>query len=169
MKKIIYLFLALSFCNITNIFAQQQQNDATWEETISFLEDNARSMRGKIIWASNHKAETLETTISNNKTVLTVTNKTPYGDGFQIDIRNINLSDLSYISLDEGQEHSYIMLWSREKGSVNCKKDNSFSPCNFIEIGIENKEMKNRVVKALKHLAYLSNKKNEEKKAKSKF
>ena len=85
------------------------------------------------------------------------------------DIRSLNLFDLSYASLTKGNDYSYIMLTPRENGMVVCKEDYGTSPCNFVEVGVESEDMKQRVLKAFKHLAYLSNKRYAERKAKSKF
>jgi hypothetical protein len=168
MKKISLIILFVVF-SVIKIYSQEKQNDATWNETINFLEDNLRLIKGKIIFSNIFKTETIETTLSFDKSSITVKNISRSDNLSTKDNRSLNLLDLSSAKLTKGDGYSYIMLLPRINGLVKCEEEYGFSACNFIEIGINSEELKQRTLKAFKHLAYLSNERYAEKKAKSKF
>jgi hypothetical protein len=168
MKKnsLIILFVVFS---VIKIYSQEKQNDATWNETINFLEDNLRLIKGKIIFSNIFKTETIETTLSFDKSSITVKNISRSDNFSTKDNRSINLLDLYSVQLVKGSDYSYLRLLPRTEGLVKCEEDDGFSACNFIELAINSQELKQRALKAFKHLAYLSNKRFNEKKSKSKF
>lgn len=160
------IFLIIIFTlNYTNICAQEKQNDASWLETVDFISTNIKTLRGNL---GVNNTSTLETKISNDKTIITIKNF--YFDSSYTDIRSFNLNDLGSVYLKSGNNYNYLMLWTREEGLVDCKKENDITvPCNFVEIGVDSKEMRERFFKAFKHLSYLANEKYNETKSKSKF
>ena len=169
MKKGSLLIIVLIVFSVLKTHSQEKQNDATWNETISFLEDNLRLIKGKIIFSDISKSETIETTLSFDKSSIMVKNKSRAENFSMNDNRSLNLLDLSSAKLTKGDGYSYIMLLPRTNGLVKCEEEYGFSACNFIEIGINSGELKQRTLKAFKHLAYLSNERYAKKKAKSKF
>lgn len=158
------MFLIFNLYNI-NLTAQEKQNDATWEETIGFINDNIKALRGNVTGETN----TIETNLSNDKTILTVKNSS---DG-RIYIRSIDLNDLYFTRLDgsENGKHSntYLLLWAREKDLINANLNGEITTCDFLSIGVESGEMKKRFLNAFIHLSSLAKEKYEENKSKSKF
>jgi len=55
--------------------------------------------------------------------------------------------------LNKVDDYSYIILFIRGNGLVKCEEKYGFSTYNFIEIGINSDELKQRILKAFKYLA----------------
>jgi hypothetical protein len=172
MRIILLIFFMFS---IYDSFSQIRQNDATLEETIEFIENNIRAFRGTL-GESNHsgfysKLETIEANLSYDKNILTVKNKRTYGftneHKIYFDIRKVRLNEVTSVEVHESENMSYFLIWA--SGLVECLDGNESSRCNFIEVGIDNYDMKQRLVKAFKHLGYLNFVRKKEASKNSKF
>ena len=166
MKKLLILFTILT---LTNLNAQEKQNDATWEETISFL-----NKYSDMLMRFDNRSSVMDWTKFTNVKFQNKDNTTflilEYSLNPQILITNY---DLKYLDKVEWQEKSKVnsIDWSNWKDVITIKFTR---PQPYIfdgkkrgtykqhAIKISDSEINERYFKALKHLAYLAKKKREE-------
>ena len=158
-KLIVQLIVTLIF-NVS-IFGQERQSDATWDETISFIEDHIEFMQDSSTIIS------FETKMSNDHLTLSVLTRF-LNDGEEYDERSINLNDLTSANEFIVTPTGYIKLTARWRG-VSQKFKNTIKKTNKLEIVINDDVMRKRFLKAFVHLAYLSNEKQRKKKEGYKF
>jgi len=158
-KLIVQLIVTLIF-NVS-IFGQERQSDATWDETISFIEDHIEFMQDSSTIIS------FETKMSNDHLTLSVLTRF-LNDGEEYDERSINLNDLTSANEFIVTPTGYIKLTARWRG-VSQKLKNTIKKTNKLEIVINDDVMRKRFLKAFVHLAYLSNEKQRKKKEGYKF
>jgi len=153
MKQTI-LTLILCITTLTVTFAQEKQNDATWEETVEFILKYSKSLKsGKFKPPLNLK----NFNVSNNKL------------SFKTDIKNeddwdntIDLSKLSDAKISEHHEDVIILsctgpyvMWNPNDSDYEIKYRSYYS----FEIG--DNELRQRLLNAFKHLAKLATEKRE--------
>lgn len=183
MKTIQLFLIAIFFISFTNTKAQEKQNDATWEETISFLKEHVSRFDSYVTYHKNNSSNSysryyhsLFTHTINSKGIITQAqefdNKTFYCK-----------ADLKYLkSIKTKQiigEKPTLKLWF-EYDVVDCEKyvdkdsyldlpyftDVYFVNSKFQKIKpLKNDRLRDKVYKAFQHLAYLA----KEKRKKSKF
>lgn len=164
------LFLTTLTLLSTGIYSQEKQNDATWEETISFIKENLSIYN--FVTHSNPYGEINNTMTIDNKGLLILTRK--YRDGssgiFKANLKNlieirrlltpfsIDLVFEDYsVEINDGRDN-YIRL------PIYRKRDHYDKNKNELHIS-EKAPLFNRMLKAWTHLAYLAN----EKRKNSKF
>jgi|TARA_B100000497_G_C7275027_1_gene191677 hypothetical protein len=158
-KLIVQLIITLIF-NVS-IFGQERQSDATWDETISFIEDHIEFMQDSSTIIS------FETKMSNDHLTLSVLTRF-LKDGKEYDERSINLNDLTSANEFIVTPTGYIRLTARWRG-VSKKFKNTIEHTNKLEIVINDDVMRKRFLKAFVHLAYLSNEKQSNRKKKESY
>lgn len=151
--KLITLTLFIGFVTITN--AQDETNDATWEETISFLKKN----NDKI----SNDFEDFKLYIDNDKIIMKFENS--HGLKFR---KSFELKYFKEVNIFPSSGHITINLvgnYIKEEVLYSNQKewekwdDND----NKVDIKVNDTEWKPRIGKALQHLAYLASKKRKEK------
>ena len=119
-KLIVQLIITLIF-NVS-IFGQERQSDATWDETISFIEDHIEFMQDSSTIIS------FETKMSNDHLTLSVLTRF-LKDGKEYDERSINLNDLTSANEFIVTPTGYIRLTARWRG-VSKKFKNTIEHTN---------------------------------------
>ena len=160
MKKLILQLIITLIFNVS-IFGQERQGDATWDETISFIEDHIEFMQDSSTIIS------FETKMSNDHLTLMVLTRF-LEDGKEYDERSINLNDLTSAHQFIVSPTSYIRLTARWRG-VEKKFKNTIDYTNTLELVINDDIMRKRFLKAFVHLAYLSNEKQSNSKKKESY
>lgn len=146
MKKILILILTFSTFKVP---AQEKQNDATWEETVAFLNDNIKYLN------STHVNDKLVYTVENNNKIrLSLTDKGGINYTFRIALR-----DIKNVKYFKGNTSVYAY------GNVIEGISNNVFPLRY-NSNIESiSKMGERITKALKQIAYYNHQRNK----KSKF
>ena len=160
MKKLIVQLIITLIFNVS-IFGQVRQGDATWDETISFIEDHIEFMQDSSTILS------FETKMSNDHLTLSVLTRF-LEDGKEYDERSINLNKLFSANEFIVSPTGYIRLTARWRG-VYKKFKNTIDFTNKLEIVINDDIMRKRFLKAFVHLAYLSNEKQSNSKKKESY
>ena len=164
MKTIQLLTLALFISLTTFTNAQDASNNATWEETIDFLNKNKQHF--SVDWIKDE----LRTTFSNfhieNYKYLTIKR-----DGaHRVSTDTIDLDYLFTVQVESEQGHFYenwiwLELSSEDYGKRVFKKkieNKDNFKTDITSFYIKDKIMFARIAKAFQHLAYLAIKKREE-------
>ncbi|PHR71879.1 MAG: hypothetical protein COA67_05675 [Lutibacter sp.] len=154
-KTLTLLIIVLGFS--FNTFAQL--NDATWEETISFLKENMHHLQ--LRGPNGPGGSFTENSEIDNyylKTVRSWFEKDSSKDYIQY--IHMKLTDLRAASLNKDGN---IRLYGKTKLAYNHRPN--FEPDNDMHLKCRDSFMKDRILKAFKHLAYLA----QEKKGGSKF
>lgn len=173
MKKTI-LTLALFITSLTLTFAQEKQNDATWEETIEFLKNNIDRFshsEDQTLSTGKHLISNYEYSIEGNflknttpnwcnvKTdLIQLKNVTLTSNGIKLFL-NKNAVVTTFIDSRNKQYYTdYRISWCktlvRENNELTCKESYWNDSDEFIQ----------RMYKAFKHLAYLANEKRKQSK-----
>ncbi|WP_439128085.1 hypothetical protein [Polaribacter sp.] len=171
MKKLFILFAILT---LTNLNAQEKQNDATLEETISFIKKYKHHING--IWLPKWYNKFGEIAFKNytntyikdsgNYLNMIIESKNKKIDK---DVKvYLDLTKLRNSSNYSTRGNEVIVLnfigkycFVDEYNERNDKKRNFKG--NFVRLSISNSEMRPRLAKAFNHLAYLMKKKRLEK------
>jgi hypothetical protein len=154
MKKSL-LIIAL-FIGLGNVNAQDASNDATWEETIEFINENLQYANGQ----DNDFSIIEDIYLKENKIFVYYASESGR--------KKKNILPLNKIkSADDWDTHCAIWFTGNysisEYTKSNGEKDSTYKTNNG-ELYFE-KELRLRMIKAFNHIAYL----NSEKKKKSKF
>ncbi|WP_336127787.1 hypothetical protein [Mesoflavibacter sp. CH_XMU1422-2] len=158
------------FCLVLVMFvkAQEKQNDATWEETISFIKDNV----GFAVGSPNFYQEVINLKVSQGKYLIFEVVKSSDPDNhcnheFTQKLDLDNLSKVELLDLDDYDakrlkiKKRIYLTATRIETSV-CGGNRNKTNMSLI---FNSKEMTERMLKAFTHLAYLAN----NKRPKSKF
>lgn len=193
MKSIKLLLIGILFFATSNIIAQEKQNDATWEETISFLKENISVFSGTKYYSllrdgreDRNTSNDYEVFINNSREIEAILKS------FHRWSRKANLDYLlrPERKITEDGEEKFILHFIQNKvddsytdpGTIDNSKKSS------IEINVyrrqtikydkngddkfisgvlmfnENSELPSRIFKAFQHLAYLAKEKRKESK-----
>lgn len=175
MKKLLIFFTILT---LTNLNAQEKQNDATWEETVSFINKYKYHIKG--LWLpkwynkfgeigfNDYTNVKIKTSGSYVSMIIQSKNKKIDKDV----IVTLDLTKLETASSYSTSGNEVIVLkfigkycFVDEYNERNDKKRNFKG--NFLRLNISNNEMRPRLTKAFNHLAYLSKQKRLEKRKNS--
>lgn len=160
MRKIRLLtFLALMLGSIVSTQAQEKQNDATWEETVEFINDNLQYA----IPITEFKQEEIKCEILNNEKLKIEVIKIKDGERCTYKYTHIiplrKLKEARYyIVHGEGVELEFAGKYVK---TLTCKWSNFASVSRIV---FSSQELAKRMAKAFKHLAYLANEKRKESK-----
>lgn len=149
MKKALLLLLTVLTFSVT--IAQEKQNDATWEETVKFLEENIRYLNGDTEYHSQELViENLDKLIVSGKAFDNGNEWT-----YTLILKDIKKVFLSTINKNQIRLNAY--------GKVIKQNDGKLFPA--IGIYYRNKEdMANRIIKAFKQIAYYNHQRQKESK-----
>lgn len=167
-KTILTLILFITTLSVT--FAQETQSDATWEETIEFLNSKKEYMK-----LSNYDNTVTETIEFNNNTIIRTKITIRREQDFAT--RRIQTCSLKY--LEEAYETSkadialhftgdyvenktyFASGFGFGKYDPKYRYDSSLKTYTIVVEGLTDREMKPRILKAFQHLAYLATQKRE--------
>ena len=147
----ILIILTLLLGSTISIQAQEKQNDATWEETIEFLKGNIQYME------STNKSRISNIKLDNK----TLEYRINFGSDYSyFHIVQINLNKLNSVSLTSKNniELNLIGDFVIKSGQDNEKHRQNNDWVKF------DKSIRDKMLKAFKHLAYLANEKRKESK-----
>lgn len=157
----VLLFIAIAL--ITNVNAQEKQNDATWEETVEFINMQKGKVNYAFKWGKVEDVPLKEFHIEGK--VLNSKNEGNCRYGLDLS----KLLSAQEINLNENK-YPMPMMKLTFTGNYNiCEGfDEKF---NEVYYAITDVEMRSRVLKAFKHLAFLATQKRlqEQKKQKEKY
>jgi len=180
MKNLIVLLVLIS--SLISVHSQEKQNDATWAETIAFLNKYKSNITeiGTFGHINTYKISSIS--FENNKLMVTVDyGQVGRGKGILKKVKDMKYyADLigltrvaeigensGYLQIDFNEKttyEGYIMDLRNDKTEYEFKKDEGFS---WYILGFDSpevsktSEMFKRYFKSLKHLAYLAKKKRE--------
>ena len=176
MKKLLIFFTIVT---LTNLSAQEKQNDATWEETISFLkkykdqithwQSPYRGMPDKPDYEVNNISNTKWVFNGNASGRVRMTNGyTQRKDVYKITIslnklQKVKMSDYFDDKIDLNTTGNNIIYDEKmyNDGRIN-ERYTKIINSSYFGIVVYDEEMRPRIYKALKHLTYLATKKREE-------
>ena len=152
MRKIKLLtLLALMLGSIVTTQAQEKQNDATWEETIEFLNKYVKHFEG--VSRGDIKQEL--TVIDNNNLIIIFYYNCTY---------KIPLYKLKDVTNDYGSEFKltltgdYAIRFCAKKEFEQNSEDRQ-TKTSLVLLNVDDTEMRPRLEKAFRHLAYLATEK----------
>lgn len=167
MKKTFLTLLLLFIANFS--IAQDASNDATWEETVQFINENVKFIKECGKASSDKKPYSFY--IEGEE--LLVEQEHFYGDDWRVyesaDLKKLKEvtcnGSKSMIFMDFTGAYLIKYIKSREKGRTSKYEEDEY------KIKVSDSEMHKRLLKAFQHLAYLATEKRKEeiKKSGSKF
>lgn len=175
MKKLIPLLL-IAFFNC-NLASQTKQNDATWEETIAFIKKYSYHFDyPKNLYLAEDRIENFNIDSNTIGFKRIQRDNTPYSKWLSTSLWSVPLKKLDAAKVSQEINGLYLFFTGDyctvKKEEVNFKKNTKelrSYKTNGLGLVIKDVEMRQRMIKAFKHLAYLAKQKRLKNRQRDKF
>ncbi len=157
----------LLFLGLGNINAQEKQNDATWEETIAFINKYEDQIANKSSAKKNYFSVTPGYFVGHKEGRMYNEVWKYYKDVFKRE--SVKTEDLIYIKDIRGVPSRFDIWFTRDVVRVKHnwffgkKPPRDYYTDSLGDLTVLDDELKPRIYKAFKHLAYLATQKRESK------
>lgn len=160
MKTIQLFLIAIFFISFTNTKAQEKQNDATWEETIKFINNNKINIVGNACCVGKYETKLFNIV---DHIITLETKNAKYGYFLNPKADLTFLKKAQFYTYSAGR-YKYVLQLDFMDELVIIDTDRGSSTSAYLKFEISSELMGKKLEKAFQHLAYLATEKRKESK-----